>query len=106
MLKDPVMTELIKSSCFYINCGVRDGLLGQLLLVVGLQDPTVSKKTLYLFYVYGCLPECMSLHHVCSAHRDQERALEPLGLEPLSTAKWLLGIEPRSPGRAASALYC
>ena len=26
------MTELIKSSCFYISCGMRDGLLGWLLL--------------------------------------------------------------------------
>lgn len=34
-----------------------------------------------LFYVHVCMPECMSVYHVCAdAHTGQKRALDPLKL--------------------------
>ena len=43
---------------------------------------------LFLFYLYECLPACMSVHCVCvpgmcvpGAHRGQKRASDPLELE-------------------------
>ena len=46
MLKDPVATELIKSSWFYINCGVRVISWGNSSLVIGLQGPTMHMQGL------------------------------------------------------------
>lgn len=36
-----------------------------------------------LFYVYGCLPECLHMYHVCvpGALEGQKKVLEPLELE-------------------------
>jgi hypothetical protein len=55
-----------------------------------------------MYYVYECFV-CMhiSVPHACSAHRGQEKASDTL---EQWTVMWVLGIEPRSSARAASAL--
>ena len=64
---------------------------------------------MFLFCVFGSFPcVCACAPHVCSAYRGQKRASDPLELKLES--KWaateMLGTEPRSSGRRASALNC
>lgn len=69
----------------------------------------LSHKNVYpivlAFEVY--VVPCMS--GACSAQRGQKRALYPppgLDFRQMLPAIWVLGAEPKSPGRAASVLDC
>lgn len=39
------------------------------------QSYILSVKKQFLFYVYGCIPVCMSVPHVCVTHRGSRNAL-------------------------------
>lgn len=57
---------------------------------------------IYLLFRCVCVPACLHVYH-----RGQKRVLDPLELELRVLANWLmwvLGTEPRSSVRAASAL--
>jgi hypothetical protein len=63
----------------------------------------------FILYVgMFCLHKCLGTTCVSGTHRGQQRLLDPpppeMELQIVVSTMWLLGIEPRSSGRAASAL--
>lgn len=57
------------------------------------------KKNSYLFYVYGCLPACVSVCHMPAVPAEAGRGCGVAWM-------WVLVIEPRSSARSVSALNC
>lgn len=55
------------------------------------------------FYVYKCSASMLCVPRVCSVHKGQKRASEVLELQIVVAALWVLGPEPWSPARTATA---
>lgn len=58
-------------------------------------------KMYYVSKFSFCL--CVCVPHVCSAHRGQKRVSEVLELQTVVAVLWVLGPEPWSSARVASA---
>ena len=63
------------------------------------------KYCLFLFHVYRCFVACLPEAPCMYVSAGQKRASEPLGLELyLGADIWVLGLEPVTSGKSASAL--
>lgn len=51
----------------------------------------------FLFHVRGCLPACMTLHHVCSACRGQKKTSDFLELELRTVVRCRVGARNQTP---------
>lgn len=57
----------------------------------------------FLFYVYGLLAFKCTMYTQCPQRTERALDLLELELQMLLTTMWVLGIEPRSSGKAVSA---
>ena len=61
----------------------------------------------HLFYVYDCLPACVSVRHMPTVLQRLEEGVGSLDMElQMWAVMWVLVIEPRSSVRSVSALNC
>lgn len=70
--------------------------------------PSKGSLLAFFFFSFSCLHPCLSITSVPGAPGNQKRALGPWNwiYRQLGASMWVLGMEPRSSGRAANAFHC